>query len=232
MPSSTCSNSMPALWSKTVAILRGETASRDTLARLSVPALLGIIAVCGAVYGLAMGSYNAIGPPRLLQALCSAAKVPMLIVLTFALSLPSFFILNTVLGLRDDFRLALRVLLSSQAGQMAILASLTPYVLLWNASCPVHEWTILFNALMFGIATFGGQLILRRSYAALIAQDPRHLVLLRIWVTTYAFVGIQLAWTLRPFVGDPRTTTAFLRADSLTNAYVALFEIVRRALRL
>ena len=223
---------MTSLWSKTVSILRGESATRDGLANLSVPMLLCLIFLCGSVYGAAMGSYNAAGSPRLLQSLYSAVKVPFLIVATFCLSLPSFFILNTVFGLRDDFRLALRVLLSSQAGQMALLASLTPYVLLWNASSSVHEVTILFNGLMFGISTLGGQMILRRAYRTLIVQDPRHRILLRVWVVTYAFVGIQLGWTLRPFVGDPRAATAFLRADSLTNAYVALFEIIRRALRL
>ena len=223
---------MTSLWTKTLSILRGETASRNGLATLSVSTLAWLILIGGMTYGCAMGSYNAVGAPRLLQALYSALKVPLLIAATFCLSLPSFFIFNTVLGLRDDFRLALRILLSSQAGQMALLASLTPYVLLWNASSPVHEPTILFNGLMFGISTLGGQLILRRAYAALIAQDPRHRVLLRIWIVTYAFVGIQLGWTLRPFIGDPHAPTAFLRADSLTNAYVALFEIVRRAFRL
>ena len=223
---------MTSLWSKTISILRGESASRDGLAALSLPTLLGLIFLCGAVYGGAMGSYNAAGAPRLLQALYSGLKVPLLLVLTFCLSLPSFFILNTVFGLREDFRLALRSLLSSQAGQMALLASLMPYVLLWNASSSAHEATILFNGLMFGISTLGGQLILRRAYRDLIAQDPRHRTLLRIWVVTYAFVGIQLAWTMRPFVGDPHAPTAFFRADSLTNAYVALLDIARRALRL
>lgn len=223
---------MTSLWTKTVSILRGESESREGLANLSLPMLLCLIFLCGALYGAAMGSYNAIGSPRLLQSVYSALKVPLLIVATFCLSLPSFFIFNTVFGLREDFRLALRVLLSSQAGQMAILASLTPYVLLWNASSSVHVVTILFNGLMFGISTFGGQLILRRAYRTLIAQDPRHRILLRIWVVTYSFVGIQLGWTLRPFVGDPHAPTAFLRADSLTNAYVALFEIIRRAMKL
>jgi hypothetical protein len=223
---------MTSLWSKTVSILRGESESGDIVPDMSVPMLLFLILACGAVYGAAMGSYNALGPPRPLQSLVSAAKVPLLIVATFCLSLPSFFILNTVLGLRDDFRLVFRVLLSSQAGQMALLASLSPYTLLWNASSSGHELTILFNGLMFGISTLGGQWILRRAYGRLIARDARHRALLRIWSAMYMFVGIQLAWTLRPFVGDPHAPTAFLRADSLTNAYIALIEIVRRAAKL
>jgi hypothetical protein len=223
---------MTSLWSRTVAILRGEAGTRDELAGLPLPLLLGLIFACGATYGAAMGSYSAIGNPRLLQSVYSAVKVPLLIVATFCLSLPSFFVLNTVLGLREDFRFALRVLLSSQAGQMAILASLTPYIILWNASSSVHEATILFNGLMFAVSTIGGQIILRRAYRALVARDGRHRILLRVWLVTYAFVGIQLGWTLRPFVGDPRAATAFLRADSLTNAYIALIEITRRALHL
>lgn len=223
---------MTRIWSQTVSILRGETATRDSLANLPLAALLCLIFVCGATYGAAMGSFNAVGNPRLLQALYSALKVPLLIGATFCLSLPSFFIFNTVIGLRNDFRLTLRALVESQAGQMVILVSLTPYDLLWNASSKAHELTILFNGLMFAISALAGQMILRRVYRTLIAKDPRHAVLLRIWIGTYGFVGIQLAWTMRPFVGDPHAATAFLRADSFTNAYIALFEICQRAFRL
>src|SRR5204863_2849586 len=119
---------MTTLWDKTVSILRGESTTRGELDSLSAPMLLCLIFLCGASYGAAMGSYNALGSPRALQASFSAIKVPLLIVATFCLSLPSFFILNSVMGLRDDFKIALRALLRSQAGQMALLASLTPYV--------------------------------------------------------------------------------------------------------
>lgn len=40
------------------------------------------------------------------------------------------------------------------------------------------------------------------------------------------FVGVQMGWTLRPFVGSPGIPGAFFREDSYTNAYVAVARVV------
>jgi len=32
---------------------------------------------------------------------------------------------------------------------------------------------------------------------------PRRRNVIRLWIVLYAFVGSQMAWTLRPFVGAP-----------------------------
>ena len=37
--------------------------------------------------------------------------------------------------------------------------------------------------------------------------------MLRAWVGIYAFVGIQLGWTLRPFLGAPGEPARFFRGD-------------------
>jgi len=52
-----------------------------------------------------------------------------------------------------------------------------------------------------------------------VAANPRHRVLLRLWLVIYAFVGIQMAWVLRPFIGSPNTATGFFRQDAWGNAY-------------
>ena len=45
--------------------------------------------------------------------------------------------------------------------------------------------------------------ILRREYEPLIRKDREHRWMLRTWIFIYVFVGVQMAWVLRPFVGDP-----------------------------
>jgi hypothetical protein len=47
--------------------------------------------------------------------------------------------------------------------------------------------------------------------AALPAQRPASMALLYIWIALFGFVGTQLAWTLRPFFGSPKTPFAFFR---------------------
>jgi hypothetical protein len=50
--------------------------------------------------------------------------------------------------------------------------------------------------------------------------------MLVLWFVLYAFIGIQLGWMLRPFVGDPTRPTTFLRPDSLTNAYEGIIRLL------
>jgi hypothetical protein len=192
------------------------------------PALLALVVVCGLAYGAVMGAFTGSmgGPPRALQMLYSAVKVPLLLLATFALSLPSFFVLNSLMGLREDLAASARALLATQAGVTVVLAALAPFTLLWYASFDDYQSAILFNTLMFGVASITGQILLRRLYRPLIARDAKHRILLRIWLIIYAFVGIQMGWLLRPFIGDPKLPTRFLREDTWGNAYVILVEKV------
>ena len=64
------------------------------------------------------------------------------------------------------------------------------------------------------------QLILRVYYGPLIRKNKNHRWMLRAWLVVYAFVGIQMGWVLRPFIGDPALPVQFFRADSWGNAYV------------
>jgi hypothetical protein len=175
---------------------------------------------CGLLYGAVMGTFGGVEGDRGLQVVYSAAKVPMLLLATVFLSLPSFFVLNTLFGLRDDFREALRAVVASQAALAIVLVSCAPLTLFWYASSADYQAAILFNALMFGTASIAAQGVLRRSYRRLIARNHRHRVILRGWLLIYAFVGIQLGWTLRPFIGDPARPIRFLRGGELENAYV------------
>jgi hypothetical protein len=108
---------------------------------------------------------------------------------------------------------------------------LAPFTAMWYLSFANYNMAVLFNGLMFAIASFSAQLVLRRLYQPLIARNPRHRLLLRIWLGLYVFVGIQMAWVLRPFVGNPDLPTRFLREESWSNAYVAVARMILEALR-
>jgi hypothetical protein len=206
------------------AILRGPAA--DSPGRSGVGARAILTLACGAVYGAAMGTFGGLTGDRPLQILVSAVKVPLLLLATFAISLPSFFVLNTLAGVRADFPAAVRALAGGQAGLTIVLASLAPYTLFWYASVAGYGAALAFNGLMFAIATIAAQGVLRHAYRPLIARDPRHRWLLRAWLIVYGFVGIQMAWVLRPFVGSPDMPVQFFRAESWGNAYVILGRMV------
>jgi len=52
----------------------------------------------------------------------------------------------------------------------------------------------------------------------------------RLWVFLYAFVGIQMGWVLRPFIGDPGQRPTFLRSESWGNAYVIVMDTFWRTI--
>jgi len=190
-------------------------------------ALLGMVLAFGLAYGAVMGTFGGVGGDRAWQVVYSALKVPLLLVATFLLSLPSFFVLNTLLGLRSDFPQVVRALMATQAGLTILLASLAPLTASWYVSSGDYTAAILFNALMFAVASISAQWSLRRDYRVLIAKSPRHRSLLWTWIVIYAFVGIQMGWTLRPFVGDPATPVQFFREGGWSNAYVTVLQMIR-----
>lgn len=194
-----------------------------------LPQALAILILFGLLYGAVMGSWSGFAPERYLQVVYSAVKVPLLLGVTFLIALPSFFVINTLIGLRDDFAEATRALVATQAGLTVILASFAPFTILFYVSFDGYEAAILFNAMMFGGASLAAQILLRRFYAPLIRRDRRHKLLLRAWLAIYAFVGIQLGWTLRPFIGNPGAEPTFFRQHAFTNAYEALWNVVRNA---
>jgi hypothetical protein len=214
-------------------VLRGETSSAETRSLLSLPeagSLSLAVVVFGTFYGGVMGAYGGIAGPRVLQVVYSAVKVPFLLTTTFLLSLPSFVVINTLLGLRADLARVVRALMATQAGLTIILASLAPFTALWYISSSAHEPAILFNGLMFAVASFSAQWMLRREYAPLIRCNPRHRWMLRTWLVIYVFVGIQMGWVLRPFIGAPGMPVQFFREGSWSNAYEVVILMVWRSI--
>src|SRR5438874_776898 len=206
-------------------LLRGKLLGATTL-QFRLRQLLLLVIIFGLLYGAVMGSYGGVFGDRWKQVIYSAVKVPFLLIATFLLSLPSFFVISTLLGLRDDFAHSLRVLIATQAALTIILASFAPFTALWYLSSTDYQAAVLFNALMFGISSIAAQLLLRRFYAPLIARNPRHRLLVRAWLIVYAFVGIQMGWLLRPFIGDPLQPTHFFREHAWGNAYEMVMRIV------
>ncbi len=214
------------------AILRGSPGAMDPARPgRTLASLAGVVVVFGLFYGAVMGTFSGFGREHVMQLVYSAVKVPILLQLTFVVSLPSFFVINSLLGVRADFGQALRALVATQAGLTIILASLAPLTAFWYFSCPDYNAAVLFNTLIFGLASVAAQLLLRRYYRELIARNPVHRILLILWLVIFAFVGIQMGWMLRPFIGNPDEATTFVRHNALTNAYLHLWEIISRQMR-
>jgi len=193
--------------------------------------LLVLVVVCGVFYGAVMGTFSGLKPGRWHQLLFSGVKVPMLLLVTFLLCLPSFFVVNTVAGLRADFAEALQAIVATQACVTVVLAALAPVTAFFYCSCADYSLAVLFNGVMFGVASLSAQIVVRRHYAPLIRRERRHRAMLYAWFLFYIFVGIQMGWVLRPFIGDPNSPVVFFRREAWGNAYVVVGRLVMHLLR-
>ena len=136
----------------------------------------------GAWYGAVMGSFGGWADDRAVQVIYSGLKVPLLLGVTTALSLPSFFVLNTLVRLRRDFPVVLQAIIGAQGSVALVLACLAPYTAVWYASTTDYHEALAFNGLMFAIASVTAQRVLRARYAPLIARNSRHRVMLWLWL--------------------------------------------------
>lgn len=218
---------MPAFLLRADDVLRRRSWTTESArARSALTCLAANIVVFGMVYGAVMGSLGGVWGERIWQVVYSAVKVPLLLLATSLIALPSFFVLNTLLGLRNDFVRALRALAATQAGLAIILASLAPFTVLWYVSWDDYRAALLLNGGMFAVASFGAQGLLRGYYRPLIARNRKHRWMLWTWLVIYVFVGIQMGWILRPFVGAPGTEVQFFRRGAWGNAYVVVTQLI------
>ena len=190
----------------------------------------GVAAGFGAFYGLAMGSYGSLSWERWPQLAYSAAKVPLLLFLTYGLCVPTFFVLNSLCGLRTEVRTALFALTAMQTCLAVVLASLAPLTLLAYASGIPYAPAVFFNGLVFAVASLASQVVVFRYYLPLIREDRRHAAMLAVWLGLYIFIGIQAAWVLRPFVGNPDIAPQLFRPGAWGNAYIAVIKLTRQVL--
>jgi hypothetical protein len=201
--------------------------SRSGLVRL-----VGCLIAFGLFYGATMGTFRGLAGESewLRQIAYSAVKVPLLMLATFLISLPSFFVLNTLFGLRRDFAQALRAVVATQAGMAVVLASFAPLTVLWYVSSANYNRALLFNGAMFAVASISAQWLLRQYYRPLVARNRRHRWILWGWLAVYTLVAIQMAWLLRPFIGAPAIDVSFLRPEAWDNAYIKVLQLIGRTL--
>jgi|CXWL01.1.fsa_nt_gi hypothetical protein len=210
-------------------LLRTSNRLEPALDKLQWWTLPLIVAVFAPIYGAMMGSYDLDSLERVRQVAYSAAKLPLLFFGVTLVCLPGFFVLNTVFGLREDFREAMRAILAGQAALSIVLASLGPITRFLYFCNVEYGQAIILNLAMLSVSTIAAQFVIMRLYRVLITRNRNHLPMIVIWLLMYSFVGIQMAWILRPFVGDPAAAVTFFRAEPFSNAYIVVLKLLSGA---
>jgi hypothetical protein len=215
-------------WSELADLLRGREAvlRRWTMAAGPGQRLLCLFVLaagCGA-FGAAVGSWR---DP--LQAGFTALKLPLVVFLTMLGNALLNGMLAPLLGLNLSFRQTFQLILICQTLLALILGSFSPLAgfMVWNtpplgAIGTAGSHSLLLLGLVCAIA-FAGVAAHWRLYRFLNGLAPGSPAGRRVfwaWLGANLFLGTQIAWVLRPFVGSPGLPVAFLRPDALKGSFL------------
>ena len=189
---------------------REDEGTRD----LAIFSMIAIV-VGGAVFGAAVGSFRG-G----LQTLFAAAKVPLALLATLALSVPAFHAMAAALGRPWPLR-KIAVLSLCAAGRASfVLLALAPLVWLGISLGTGYHTSSLLASMAFGAAGLTAIGLLIRG----LGQAENRWVIAAAFVTIFFATGSQTAWILRPYLSRPAKEVVFIRAfeggpiDSLTRS--------------
>jgi hypothetical protein len=181
------------------AILR-RIAAGDDLAGLVRTWILTIV-VGMALVGAALGAFR--GGAQIAYA---AIKLPLVLLLTAALSAPVLSAGRLALGRRASLAQDLALVVTALAFGSLVLVAQAPVLLAMTALRVGYHEAILVTAVCFTIGGLASVSVLLRG-----AGDA--LAALAILLGVFAVVGSQLAWTLRPYLVRPRSQEVpFVRA--------------------
>jgi hypothetical protein len=203
-----------------------EIAAQERLNRMMRSMLIQSV-LCFALYGAVMGITHS---P--LQALYSALKLPLLYLLTLVVCLPSLYFFNILLGSRLWLPQVLALSLTAITVTAALSASLAPITLFFWLSGRDYHFALFLNVVFLAITGAIGLIFLVRGMHQI--DRIRGLFNLRwpillVWMTLYGFVGTQMAWILRPFMGTLKEVLPFVPPGG--NFYIAVWDTIWQLLQ-
>jgi hypothetical protein len=158
-------------------------------------AILGL----SAAYGATMGTYAG-G----LSILFSAVKVPILLLVSLYLTIPSYYVVYSLLGGKRTLRQTAMLLLFSFTIMATVLIALVPvnlfFVITTTKSPATYAFMVLLNIAVFTLGGFFALTNFIRGAKVLYREHSEN------WKPSFLLgslilmiVGTQLAWVLRPY---------------------------------
>jgi len=181
-----------------------------------------------ALYGAVMGSSHSLP-----QTLSSGAKLPVLFLATLFICAPSLYFFNLLFGSNQSLGQNLTLILTAITVTSVLLLSLAPITLFFLLTTSDYQFFKLLNVAIFAISGFMGVVFLYQGMKVVSADENEGATarkwILVMWMFVYAFVGSQMAWTLRPFVGAPQYPFELFRqlgGNFYTNVMYSIGEIL------
>lgn len=197
----------------------------DNLGWKDILSLIIFVVFACALYGVVLAGWRS---PRL--ALYVAIKLPFLFLGTTALVAVFNWMIASALGSGLSFRSMVLVVFASMTIGCWILLCLAPLAIFFLLTAvPAtgtheelrysHNVILVTHIVILAMAGVTGNIALLKGLRSLIGDRCNVPVLFLSWLAAFAFVGCQLSWMLRPFVGSPFFPVAFMRSDALSRNF-------------
>lgn len=203
--------------------------------------ILGLL-VCSsiflAIYGGLIGAVSS-----WMQVLSSAAKLPFLFLITLAICLPALYFFNVYFGAKTSLKQYAAILLCAVTITSTLLLGFAPVTLFFLITTDNYSFFLLLNVAIFTLTGLIGvyflyQVLLpkvellplnealERADTSIDKNRKIRISILKFWLGLYAFVGSQMAWTLRPFFGSFGSKFDLFRPRE-GNFYLAVWNSLR-----
>lgn len=194
-----------------------------------LPLVVFVAVACG-LYGAVLAGWRS---PRL--CLYVAVKLPMLFLGTISVVAVFNWMTASILGSGLSFKSTVFTVFASMTIGCWILISLVPVSLFFLMSGVsyagthdelryAHNSILMTHILVLALAGVGGNAALLKGLRSVVRPRCPAVGLFLVWLSAFAFVGCQMSWILRPFIGSPFYPVAFMRADCLArNFYEFVF---------
>lgn len=194
---------------------------------------MAVIFAGAGLYGAAMGYWRS---P--VQAGYNIVKFPLVVIATALGTSLINGMLAPLLGLNLRFRRSLMLVLMSFTIAAAILGSFAPilFFVIWNTpslarqteiSWAIYNFVQLTQVVIIAFAGVAANVRLFRVLQAVSGSERVARKVLFAWLAGNLFLGSQLCWILRPFIGSPGLPVEFLRDNAFQgNFYETVFRAI------
>jgi hypothetical protein len=183
-----------------------------------------IILLFSLLYGVAMGSYNG-----LLQSISTGIKVPSLIFLSLLICFPALFVIQYMIGSTMNIFQMANIILSGFVVFTTISLSFSPIVVFFMITSENYAFLKLLHVAIFIFSgIFAISTILKGLTFSCEKKNiypKKGLTIFKTWVFIIAFVSSQLAWNLRPFIGNQKMPFEVFRKHE-GNFYIAVINSI------
>ncbi len=166
--------------------------------------LFSISLIFYALFGFIIGCSQS-----LLQGLASSFKLPLLFYATSFICFPTLYFFSSFLGIKQNFKQLIHFVILCNTYISLVLTAFAPVSFFFLIAAYHYALFKLINILIFSAAGLTGIMLFYKEFNRMMSdsedelKSKRSSIFIKAWSLMFAFIGLQLSFTISPFFGLP-----------------------------